>query len=354
MPVDASSWALVVATYNREELLPRCLRLGAAQTRPPLEIVVVDSSPGWEKTRDRVLREIAPRHTGIRWRYVEAERRSSASQRNQGVRLATADVVFLIDDDSLMYPDCAAEIMRVYDADRGRSVVGVNATNVPVPPDATEPEALPPATEHTTAKSYGRVATLVRRLLAADDIFIPYDEDFPAHPVPPEVAALSVERWQLAGGWGMTFRREVCLAEPFADILINYAATEDSDMSYRATRRGVYVGARNARLCHLGVGSGRVPTFVWAASNMLNPVILHALHGADRERSRRLSRRLLARRVVLSAAKDVYYRRWSLPTARGALLALSMVGTVFSKTEQEIRDWYPGFQARLNRTNASR
>jgi glycosyltransferase involved in cell wall biosynthesis len=121
MPATALTWALVVPTYMREDVLPRCLRLGAAQTRPPLEIV--DSSPGRKSTRERILREISPLWPGIRWHYVEAERRSITSQRNQGVRAASADVVFLFDDDSLMYPDCAAEIMRVYDADTGRSVV---------------------------------------------------------------------------------------------------------------------------------------------------------------------------------------------------------------------------------------
>jgi hypothetical protein len=43
----------------------------------------------------------------------------------------------------------------------------------------------------------------------------------------------------------------------------------------------------------------------------------------------------------------MYYRRWTMPTARGAMLALSMVGTVFRKSEQEVRNWYPQFQARL-------
>jgi hypothetical protein len=81
MPANPLTWALVVATYMSEDVLPRCLRLGAAQIRPPLEIIVVDSSPGWGSTRER-----------------------------------------------------AAEIMRVYDADNGRSVVGVNATNVAAPP----------------------------------------------------------------------------------------------------------------------------------------------------------------------------------------------------------------------------
>jgi hypothetical protein len=148
-------------------------------------------------------------------------------------------------------------------------------------------------------------------------------------------------------GWGLTFRREICLAEPFEEILINYAAGEDSDMSYRATRRGVYLGARHGRLCHLGAASGRAPTFVWATFNMLNPVVLHALYSTDRRRSRILHRRMLVRRVLISVAKDVYYRRWAMPTARGALLARSMVGIVLRKSVEELRTWYPQFQAKL-------
>lgn len=346
MPANALTWALVVPTYMREDILPRCLRLGAAQTRSPLEIIVVNSSPGWERKRECIFRDIASRWPGIRWRYLGAERRSLTSQRNQGVRAASADVVFLFDDDSLMYPDCAAEIMRVYDADSGRSVVGVNATNVADPDAASGIQASAP-TEFRTAKNYGPIARSVRSVLRADDIFIPYDRSFPAHPLPTAVAALPVDRWPMGAGWGMTFRREICLAEPFEEILINYAAGEDSDMSYRASRRGVYVGARHARLCHLGAASGRAPTFVWAVFNMLNPVALHALYSDDRRRSRILHRRMLTRRVLIGAAKDVYYRRWTMPTARGALLALSMVGTVFRKSERELRTWYPQFQAAL-------
>ena len=69
-------------------------------------------------------------HTKIRWTYVAAARRSSASQRNQGVRLSTADILFLIDDDSLMYPDCAEQIMRIYEADKDKAVSGINAIHV--------------------------------------------------------------------------------------------------------------------------------------------------------------------------------------------------------------------------------
>src|SRR5438046_10167125 len=107
------SWSLVIATYNRQDVLPRCLALAARQTRPPLEIIVVDASPDWAATRARVLTTLAVPHPPIRWEYVQACRRSGSAQRNQGVRLSRADIVFLIDDDSLMYPDRAEQILRV-------------------------------------------------------------------------------------------------------------------------------------------------------------------------------------------------------------------------------------------------
>ena len=39
------TWALVIATYQRAHILPRCLRLAVQQTRLPTEIIVVDFEP---------------------------------------------------------------------------------------------------------------------------------------------------------------------------------------------------------------------------------------------------------------------------------------------------------------------
>src|SRR5262249_52513802 len=148
------------------------------------EIIVVDASPGWEKTRDDVLANLAAAHPEIRWNYVAAEKRSSAAQRNQGIRLATADVLLLIDDDSLMYPDCAEQILRIYEADPEGVVAGVNAMHVPVPPDDPQDALAQKPSEHGTTKHYSPVARAIRGLLRADDLFVPYDADFPQHPLP--------------------------------------------------------------------------------------------------------------------------------------------------------------------------
>jgi len=38
------SWAVVIATYQREKILPQCLKLAIGQTRQPSEVIVVDAS----------------------------------------------------------------------------------------------------------------------------------------------------------------------------------------------------------------------------------------------------------------------------------------------------------------------
>jgi GT2 family glycosyltransferase len=344
---DRLSWALVIATYRREHILPRCLRLALAQTRPPAEVIVVDASPGWEKTRADVLAALAPARPDVRWAYVAADQRSSAAQRNQGVRLATADIAFLIDDDSLMYPDCAEHILRVYEADPDGAVAGVNALHVPAPPDLPDDPLARRPSEHGTTRQYGPLARLARRLLRADDVFVPYDADFPRHPVPAAVQKLPVGARPLMAGWGMTFRRAVCLREPFAEILGYYAAGEDSDMGYRASRHGLLLTALAARLCHLGAGGGRLAPFVVAALGNLNPLVLHRLYSTDLRRSRRRSRGLLWRRFWILLAKDLSRLRLSVPNARGIMFAWRWLGRVFAKTEAELRSWYPAFQKEL-------
>ncbi len=47
--------------------------------------------------------ELAANSPASRWQYLQAQRASSAAQRNQCIELVTADIVFLIDDDSFMY-----------------------------------------------------------------------------------------------------------------------------------------------------------------------------------------------------------------------------------------------------------
>ncbi|MDY6992966.1 MAG: glycosyltransferase, partial [Pseudomonadota bacterium] len=108
------TWALVVPTYQRQNVLLRCLRLAAQQSWLAKEIIVVDASDNWTETHSKIMQGLALEYPAIDWQHVHARALSSAIQRNQGIELATADIIFLIDDDALMYPDCAETVMDIY------------------------------------------------------------------------------------------------------------------------------------------------------------------------------------------------------------------------------------------------
>ena len=42
---------------------------------------------------------------------------------NHSIAQSTADIIFAFDDDTLMYPDCAKEILRIYAADVDHRIV---------------------------------------------------------------------------------------------------------------------------------------------------------------------------------------------------------------------------------------
>src|SRR5947207_8770449 len=130
------SWSLIICTYKRELVLPRCVRCAVASTRRPAQVIVIDASPYWERTRDTVLEEFEAANPGIQFVYVGARRASLMAQRNQGLEHCTGDIAFMLDDDSLLFPDSAQRIMEVYDADVNNQVVALTPMFVPEVPDA--------------------------------------------------------------------------------------------------------------------------------------------------------------------------------------------------------------------------
>src|SRR5438105_545340 len=71
------TWALVIATYQRPDMLLRCLRLAVQQTRPPRELVIIDASPNWKDVRDQARTVAARSSTHCVCIYEPAIKRSS-------------------------------------------------------------------------------------------------------------------------------------------------------------------------------------------------------------------------------------------------------------------------------------
>jgi GT2 family glycosyltransferase len=347
---------MVVATYRREKILPMALNFAVRQTRPPKEIVVVDASENWETTRDLIFSTIAAEHPDIRWVYVEAEHRSLTLQRNQGVPLATSDVLFLIDDDSMMYPDCAERIMEVYEADRDHKVMGVQANFVDqLPPqsgpveDSRQKVGISQTLFAPSLRQFLWHHRFFHRLLILDtkEHFIPYEGYFRDYPLPDAVKELHVDRVRIFDGFRMTYRREVFAKEVFEPLFLYYAVAEDSDLSYRVSRHGTLAMAVDAHLHHYQSGSGRLSMVQVSALGGLNMALCLRKNSNNLRRDRSLFYRLILHLMFAQSIRDLTNRRWSLPRMRGLLLALRYAPKLFAMSDQDLTQWYPNLQRKL-------
>ena len=195
-------WSLCIATLNREDALLRTLEFAAAQTCPPDQVVIVDVSDNWEEIREKATALLAP-HPAITLNYITSDVRSSATQRNRGLELCTSEIVFMIDDDSFMFPDCAAEILRVYATDTDQEVAAVCAGLVGDLPPSPRADADPLPERKESGRRYGKLSYRLlhsklglwinRKILLQnkDELFIKYDEPRDAK-IPARLAGLDV------------------------------------------------------------------------------------------------------------------------------------------------------------------
>jgi GT2 family glycosyltransferase len=347
------TWSLVIATYNRLDTLCQCLEFATAQSRPPADVVIVDASDNWESHRRMVLGEVAQRApAGIRWHYEHAHVCSSAGQRNQAMGLATGDVLFLIDDDAFMYPCCADEVMKIYEADVCGCVAGVAPLEADRPPEPLKSAALA-AREGTPAVKVA-LRSLVQWLYSmleqeADVIrlFLPYDGAYPNHPVPPELAGAAVASTRLFNGFRMTFRAPIIRKVGFDATLKRYAAAEDLDASYRASRHGLLLNAINARIFHRQDASARLTRHTRTLLGLLNLAYLYRRNGYDPARLLGIYRRRVLRRLAFDIVRDTGRKRFSLPCARADLKALLHLREVSRIPIAQIAEWYSALQERI-------
>jgi glycosyltransferase involved in cell wall biosynthesis len=344
------TWSLVVCTFKRELVLPRCVRCALASSRRPGEVVIVDASPYWQTTRDAVLAEFEAAHPGVSFVYVAARRASLTAQRNQGLELCTSDVAFMLDDDSLMFPDTAERIMEVYDADVNREVVALTPVFVPEVPDAHLNVVTPghPTQGHVGVDEAraGLARRVLRRLLWSDLQLLPYDGAEGVRPIPPHLAKYDLIPTRFSSG-SATFRTEAVREAKFEEMLERYAAGEDWDISERIKHRGLIAFCRNARQCHLEAPGGRLSRETVHTLRYLNFMALHVLHSTDVARSRREYKRFMWRRVLSEALADLSKRRWRMPRAKGTWRAMRMLSEMFARSKDDMRTWYPQFQRDL-------
>jgi glycosyltransferase involved in cell wall biosynthesis len=351
--------SLVVCTLNRQEILEQCLWAAIVQTRQPNQVIIVDASDNWEASKAHILSHIAVKLDQAEWIYLKSEQKSLTHQRNLGLERCTSEIVFFLDDDALMYPDCSEQIMRVYEQDQVGLVGGVGAVLADAPPaeilpnqttngtddraDLTETssfsESVPPESIKT------RLGRWVQRFWSSENLFLPYDGHYHTYDISALAKEVSVATEVVLHGCRMTFRatavREVGGLD---EVLIRAAIAEDDDISYRVSRKYALVAATQAKLFHQQTPVARLKRFPNTVVLILNIAVLFLLNATVNPKELIVYRFAIGR-LLLEFLRDCAKPQRGFPHTRGVFYAVLQLGKIISMTQEELRFWYPKFQA---------
>lgn len=289
------SYDIVMATRNRPEAVALSLPLILSQSRLPREVFIVDSSDDGAP-----IAAIAARHAArgaaqgaaqdaaqgsVPVHYIRSER-GSALQRNIGIARGRGDVVIFPDDDSLLYPDAAEEIMKIYEADTGGRIAAVCARPAEAPPPGLPGDLASYEAETTSPlrRALRQARQGVKEATGAANPFVSIGTRLNArHPVPGWLAGAGARPVPYMTGFRMSFRRPA-IAAGFDEALRRYAWFEDIDASFAAMRQGLVVMAGRAQIYHHRVASARDDGRLMGLWAILNRgyVVMKAVHANAR------------------------------------------------------------------------
>ncbi len=351
-----ATWCLAIATYKRHAVLEQCVLRALAQSQPPSEVVIADASPDWAQGAARI--EALCRDAGIACRYVKADLPSLTIQRNQTIDLATSDVLFMIDDDAMLFADSAERVLEVYEADVGARIAGVMlGTSERHPPpldgqpaaDTGDPIEIKASGRRrwSSDSAIGRVIYRELLLMSRERVFVPYEGSYPDHAMPDEVRQFGCFPVRLFKGYAMTYRRSVIAKVRFSSLLRGYCPAEDLDASYRASAYGCLVVAPQARIHHIEAASGRLKRRVATLLSASNIAVFLREH-ADGVRARKRDFAIMMlRRLLAELLKDIGSGRFDLPQVRGLLQSVPLSRRIFEIPIGELPAFYTQVQVDL-------
>lgn len=233
--------SVVLATKNRFHDIIKCIDSILDQTRLPDEIVIIDASDTQELNLK--IKEFRSEKTKIIYVHTKP---GMCYQRNIGIEKSYGDIVFILDDDTILEKNFIKEIVKIFEKDKYKKIGGVQ----------------------------GDVTNMLNYSGILDAIYIPI------HTVLSEIFFLSTVgdgKFRLSGfqacPWGVNkvlkvdylsgctsaYRREVLNEFKFDENLHNMT---DVDLSYRISRKYQNVYTPHAKLIHNVSPGGRATLFM--------------------------------------------------------------------------------------------
>lgn len=268
---------VVIATLNRVQALKMSLPLLAEQTHKPSKIIIVDATDDHESIKKQIL-EIT-QSCGLEVTIIRSSKKNLPHQRNLGLELVTAPVVLMPDDDSLLYPDTAELMVRLYELDTECRIGAVTAQPVESSPKMSKPAAYK---KSLFASLKGHVQNF-RNIY--EHKYFPYPTSgyakalIKAAKIPDCIDGTNHRIVELIGGYRMSFRTEaIRKAGGFYELLgygIGYATYEDYEAVMRVMNHGYLLAtAQNARIFHNIFPSRRAGGFNYGFSQFANSMLI--------------------------------------------------------------------------------
>lgn len=350
------TWSHCISTLNRIDILQEAVRLSLSQSLPPVEIIIVDASEKVDENRARIEALFAA-HQGPKPNlvYLASPVKSLTWQRNMAVARAVGDILFLFDDDTLMFPDCAEAVIKTFAVDGDRRIAAGMAMNSPHLPGHARvyEDDRKVAGMKVVRRKFRRIPFVLWIwnnvfMMNARSHFIPYDAPRRAEPADMvSVGPLRLLRVPLLSGFAMAVRAEVARQEPFDAALLSYCPAEDLDASYRFSRHGLNVLIETARVHHFEAATGRIKRRQTITLGLMNLAAFVAKNSARRSRDIPAYYLRYVRRLLAEALKDGFSHRFTFPQFLGALSAFRPSVAIFRQGRDGFDDWYRREQMRV-------
>jgi glycosyltransferase involved in cell wall biosynthesis len=126
-------YSLVIPTYNRENDLKECLDSVVRQTLLPSEIIIIDDG----NLNDNFVNELRNKVEAKKVAFIyycknhSKERRGLSESKNIGLRISRNDIVFIIDDDVILPPKTAEDIMVLWEQyEKEHCLIGIGGVGL--------------------------------------------------------------------------------------------------------------------------------------------------------------------------------------------------------------------------------
>ena len=225
------STSIIIPTYNRPKELTDCIQSIVEQTIKPDEIIVVD---------DGNLQELPLKNKcellGIRYIYHKKKTRGLTGSRNVGIRLASGDILFFLDDDTVLFSNYIEEIVRTYFFSSGAEVMGVGGVIA-----NTKPLSLAHRLRRLSDFLFLASSPKEGKILPSG-----FSADYGTTGFPIK----KITDVDFLSGGVSSFKKEVFESFSFSEKYKGYGMGEDKDFSFRVARKFRLVVNPRAKLYH--------------------------------------------------------------------------------------------------------